>query len=210
MLVDAHSLPKWVQNPLTARIKIMAQADITERRTPQDGSFTIRHADRLIDVRVSVLPTMEGESSCCGSSTARCAAAARSARFLGRRPAAHSHPAAAARRHDPRHGPDRQRQVEHALRDDPGDLFAERNIVTIEDPVEFKIPASRKSTVKEKQGLTSRPAALASLRQDPDVIMVGEIRDRETAEIAFRAALDRPPGAVDAAHRTTPRRRSRG
>src|SRR6185295_11879565 len=61
MLVDAHALPKWVQNPLTARIKIMAKADITERRTPQDGSFTIRHAERLIDVRASVLPTTEGE-----------------------------------------------------------------------------------------------------------------------------------------------------
>ncbi|MBI2962314.1 MAG: Flp pilus assembly complex ATPase component TadA, partial [Deltaproteobacteria bacterium] len=61
ILVDGHRLPKWVQNPLTARIKIMAKADITERRTPQDGHFTIRQEGRLIDVRVSVLPTTDGE-----------------------------------------------------------------------------------------------------------------------------------------------------
>jgi len=61
MLVDGHQLPKWVQHPLTARIKIMAKADITERRTPQDGHFTLRHDGRLVDVRASVLPTTDGE-----------------------------------------------------------------------------------------------------------------------------------------------------
>src|SRR6266542_3144106 len=61
MLVEGHQLPKGVQNPLTARIKTMAKADITERRTPQDGHFTIRHDGRLVDVRVSVLPTTDGE-----------------------------------------------------------------------------------------------------------------------------------------------------
>ena len=189
MLVDAHSLPKWVQNPLTARIKIMAKADITERRTPQDGSFTIRHADRLIDVRVSVLPTMEGEKFVL--------------RLLD--------PNALPRQLDQLgFSADDLARIRRLLRRPEGIMLVtgptgsgktstlcamiqeiytpQRNIVTIENPVEYKLPGVSQVDIKEKQGLTFATVLRSVLRQDPDVIMVGEIRDRETADIAFRAA----------------------
>jgi len=186
MLVDAHSLPKWVQNPLTARIKIMAKADITERRTPQDGSFTIRHAsawstcaprsadDRRREVRA---PTARSE---------RHAAAARPTRARVTRPRRIAR-CCGGRRHDPL-TVRRQRQVEHAQRDDPGDLLAAAE--HRDDRESGRVPARGVTQVEvnEKQGLTFATVLRSVLRQDPDVIMVGEIRDRETAEIAFRAA----------------------
>jgi type II secretory ATPase GspE/PulE/Tfp pilus assembly ATPase PilB-like protein/FixJ family two-component response regulator len=189
MLVDAHALPKWVQNPLTARIKIMAKADITERRTPQDGSFTIRHADRLIDVRVSVLPTTDGEKFVL--------------RLLD--------PNALPRQLDQLgFSADDLTRIRRLLRRPEGIILVtgptgsgktstlcamiqeiyspQRNIVTIENPVEYKLPGVNQVDIKEKQGLTFATVLRSVLRQDPDVIMVGEIRDRETADIAFRAA----------------------
>jgi type IV pilus assembly protein PilB len=189
MLVEGHQLPKWVQNPLTARIKIMAKADITERRTPQDGHFTIRHDERLIDVRVSVLPTTDGEKFVL--------------RLLD--------PNATARKLDALGmGPEDLAKIRQLIRKPEGmilvtgptgsgkssslcamieEIFSpHRNIVTIENPVEFNIKGVTQVDVNEKQGLTFASVLRSVLRQDPDVIMVGEIRDRETAEIAFRAA----------------------
>ncbi len=189
MLVEGHQLPKWVQNPLTARIKIMAKADITERRTPQDGHFTIRHDERLIDVRVSVMPTTDGEKFVL--------------RLLD--------PNATSRKLDALGmGPEDLAKIRQLIRKPEGmilvtgptgsgksstlcamieEIFSpHRNIVTIENPVEFNIKGVTQVEVNEKQGLTFASVLRSVLRQDPDVIMVGEIRDRETAEIAFRAA----------------------
>jgi type IV pilus assembly protein PilB len=189
MLVEGHQLPKWVQNPLTARIKIMAKADITERRTPQDGHFTIRHDERLVDVRVSVMPTTDGEKFVL--------------RLLD--------PNATARKLDALGmGPEDVAKIRNLIRKPEGmilvtgptgsgksstlcamieEIFSpHRNIVTIENPVEFNIKGVTQVEVNEKQGLTFASVLRSVLRQDPDVIMVGEIRDRETAEIAFRAA----------------------
>ena len=189
MLVEGHQLPKWVQNPLTARIKIMAKADITERRTPQDGHFTIRHDERLVDVRVSVLPTTDGEKFVL--------------RLLD--------PNATSRKLDALGmSPQDLAKVRQLIRKPEGMILVtgptgsgksstlcamieetfspHRNIVTIENPVEFNIKGVTQVEVNEKQGLTFASVLRSVLRQDPDVIMVGEIRDRETAEIAFRAA----------------------
>ena len=189
MLVEGHQLPKWVQNPLTARIKIMAKADITERRTPQDGHFTIRHDERLVDVRVSVLPTTDGEKFVL--------------RLLD--------PNATSRKLDALGmSPQDLAKIRQLIRKPEGmilvtgptgsgksstlcamieEIFSpHRNIVTIENPVEFNIKGVTQVEVNEKQGLTFASVLRSVLRQDPDVIMVGEIRDRETAEIAFRAA----------------------
>jgi type IV pilus assembly protein PilB len=189
MLVDGHKLPKWVQSPITARIKIMAKADITERRTPQDGHFTVRHQSRSVDVRVSVLPTTDGEKFVL--------------RLLD--------PDGAARRLDQLGASFADlEKIRMLLRKPEGmilvtgptgsgkssTLYAmiqeiyspRRNIVTIENPVEYNVKGVSQVDINEKQGLTFATVLRSVLRQDPDVIMVGEIRDRETAEIAFRAA----------------------
>jgi type IV pilus assembly protein PilB len=189
MLVEGHQLPKWVQNPLTARIKIMAKADITERRTPQDGHFTIRHDERLVDVRVSVLPTTDGEKFVL--------------RLLD--------PSATTRKLDSLGmSPEDLEKIRRLIRRPEGmilvtgptgsgksstlcamieEIFSpQRNIITIENPVEFNIKGVTQVEINEKQGLTFASVLRSVLRQDPDVIMVGEIRDRETAEVAFRAA----------------------
>jgi type IV pilus assembly protein PilB len=189
MLVDGHQLPKWVQNPLTARIKIMAKADITERRTPQDGHFTIRHDGRLVDVRASVLPTTDGEKFVL--------------RLLD--------PGGTLRRLDQLgFAPHNLETIRQLIRKPEGMILVtgptgsgksstlcamiqeiyspQLNIVTIENPVEFNIPGVSQVDINDKQGLDFATVLRSVLRQDPDVIMVGEIRDRETAEIAFRAA----------------------
>ncbi len=189
ILIDGHQLPKWVQNPLTARIKIMARADITERRTPQDGHFTIRQGGRIVDIRVSVLPTTDGE------------------KFVLRLLDPNSVP----RRLDQIGMAGRDLEVVRELIRKPEGIILvtgptgsgksstlcamiqeiftpERNIVTIENPVEFNLKGVTQVEINEKQDLTFAAVLRSVLRQDPDVIMVGEIRDHETAEIAFRAA----------------------
>jgi len=189
MLVDGHQLPKWVQNPLTARIKIMAKADITERRTPQDGHFTIRHDGRLVDVRVSVLPTTDGEKFVL--------------RLLD--------PNGAPRQLDQLgFSPRDLEKIRQVIRKPEGMILVtgptgsgksstlcamiqeiytpQLNIVTIENPVEFNMKGVSQVDINEKQGLNFATVLRSVLRQDPDVIMVGEIRDQETADIAFRAA----------------------
>ena len=189
MLVDGHQLPKWVQNPLTARIKIMAKADITERRTPQDGHFTIRHDGRLVDVRASVLPTTDGEKFVL--------------RLLD--------PDGGTRQLDQLgFAPRDLERIRQLIRKPEGMILVtgptgsgksstlcamiqeiyspQLNIVTIENPVEFNIKGVSQVDVNDKQGLGFATVLRSVLRQDPDVIMVGEIRDQETAEVAFRAA----------------------
>jgi type II secretory ATPase GspE/PulE/Tfp pilus assembly ATPase PilB-like protein len=189
MLVDGHQLPKWVQNPLTARIKIMAKADITERRTPQDGHFTLRHDGRLVDVRVSVLPTTDGEKFVL--------------RLLD--------PNGSLRTLDQLGMSERDcEKIRQLLQKSEGMILVtgptgsgktstlcamiseavspRRNVVTIENPVEFNLKGVSQVDINDKQGLTFATVLRSVLRQDPDVIMVGEIRDRETAEVAFRAA----------------------
>jgi type IV pilus assembly protein PilB len=189
MLVDGHKLPKWVQNPITARIKIMAKADITERRTPQDGHFTMRHEGRVVDVRVSVLPTTDGEKF-----VLRLLDPNGTARKLDQLGASFAD----------------LEKIRSLLSKSEGmvlvtgptgsgkssTLYAmiqeiyspRRNIVTIENPVEYNVKGVSQVDINERQGLTFATVLRSVLRQDPDVIMVGEIRDRETAEIAFRAA----------------------
>ncbi|HSD09794.1 MAG TPA: ATPase, T2SS/T4P/T4SS family [Candidatus Binatia bacterium] len=189
MLVEGHQLPKWVQNPLTARIKIMAKADITERRTPQDGHFTIRHDERLVDVRVSVLPTTDGEKFVLRLLDPN--ATTRKLDSLGMSP----QDLAKIRQHIRKPegmilvtGPTGSGKSSTLCAIIEEIFSPNRNIVTIENPVEFNIKGVTQVEINEKQGLTFASVLRSVLRQDPDVIMVGEIRDRETAEIAFRAA----------------------
>ncbi|BCJ86002.1 GspE/PulE family protein [Effusibacillus dendaii] len=172
------------------RIKVLAEMDIAERRMPQDGSFQQETSQGMIDVRVSSLPTVSGEKL--------------ALRLLRRQPLFDSIQQLCLK-------PDLLQELQGVLAQMHGmlivtgptgcgkstTLFAilrslqtdRLNIVTLEDPVESRIAGINQVQINEKAGLTFAKGLRSILRQDPDVIMVGEIRDGETAEIAVRAAL---------------------
>ena len=172
-----------------ARLKIMAHLDIAERRLPQDGRINLELDGNSIDVRVATIPTVEGESVT--------PPPAQPAEFniekLGL-DAAHPQRRSTSllklpQRHHPRHRPDRFRQIDHPLHVPARTQHADRRIVTIEDPVENKLDGVMQIAVKPEINLTFAAGLRSILRGDPNVVMVGEMRDLETAEIAIRAAL---------------------
>jgi general secretion pathway protein E len=175
---------------IVSRLKIMAELDIAERRLPQDGHIRLRLQSRQVDVRVSTLPTLRGESvvlRLLDKERGRIALAG-----LGM-------------------AADTQAQFEEVVRRPHGivlstgptgsgkttTLYAavdlirtgREKILTVEDPVEYQLPGVPQVPVNERAGVTFATALRALLRQDPDVMLVGEIRDPETAEIATQAAL---------------------
>jgi type II secretory ATPase GspE/PulE/Tfp pilus assembly ATPase PilB-like protein/CheY-like chemotaxis protein len=189
VLEDVLEVPKWAQNSVIARLKIMAKLDITERRIPQDGNLRVRCGEKQIDLRVSSLPTPYGEKIVI--------------RVLN--------PDSGVRALDRIGLSDRDFTVVRQMAETPEGIILvtgptgsgktttlysmlktihspEINIVTVEDPIEYHIAGITQVHVNEKQGLTFASALRSLLRQDPDVILVGEIRDRETAQIAFQAA----------------------
>ena len=176
---------------LISRLKIMADLDIAEKRLPQDGRITLRIGTRAVDVRVSTLPI--------GARRARRAASARQERskltlesvgMQGDTLARFEHLIAPAARHHPGDRPDRLGQDHHAVRRAAaGSTRASSNIMTVEDPIEYELPGVGQTQVNAKIDLTFAKALRAILRQDPDVIMIGEIRDLETAQIAIQASL---------------------
>ena len=183
-------LPKELQGAVTARIKVMANMDIAENRLPQDGRISFNAGGRDIDLRVSTFPTTQGENLVLRILD-------RSKLVLGLEQLGIA--------------PDQLTTFKRLLMRPNGIILAsgptgsgktttlysgltylnseERNIMTIEDPVEYEIPGIRQSQVNVKAGLTFGAGLRSLLRQDPDVIMVGEMRDEETVEIAIRAAL---------------------
>jgi type IV pilus assembly protein PilB len=190
MLIEIARPPLNLRTRLAARLKVMARLDISERRLPQDGAMKIRlDAQRAIDFRVNTLPTVFGEKIVLRLLDARTASFGIDA--LG-------------------FAPDQRRLFETALAEPQGMILAtgptgsgktvtlytginllnteERNISTAEDPVELKVPGVNQVNVQPRIGLDFASALRAFLRQDPDVVMVGEIRDLETAEIAVKAA----------------------
>lgn len=175
---------------LISRIKVMASLDIAEKRVPQDGRMALRIGGRAIDVRVSTLPSSHGErvvlrlldknSVSFGSADAGHAARpARSGRCADRPPA----------RHHPRHRSDRLRESTTLYAALSRLDARERNIMTIEDPVEYELEGIGQTQVNAKVEMTFARGLRAILRQDPDVVLVGEIRDGETAQIAVQASL---------------------
>ncbi|MBW8784120.1 MAG: type II/IV secretion system protein [Novosphingobium sp.] len=175
---------------LVSRIKIMARLDIAEKRVPQDGRVTLRIAEHEIDVRVSTIPTQHGERVVM--------------RLLDR----------GSVRLDLSHlgmsGRDEQKLL--TLLDRPNGMIVvsgptgsgktttlyaalsilndrKRNIMTVEDPIEYELEGIAQTQVNPRTDMTFARGLRAILRQDPDVIMVGEIRDRETAEVAMRASM---------------------
>ena len=190
MLFDAEAPPRRLQAAVTSRIKIMAEMNIAERRLPQDGRIRVTPRGRRVDIRVSTIPTVHGESIVMRCSTAP--SVFLPLEKLGFEPASPAlrahHPAAA--RHPPGHRAHRLRQDDDALRGARQDQLARtRKIITVEDPVEYQLKGVNQIQVKPKIGLTFAGGPRHIVRQDPDVILVGEIRDLETAEIAIQASL---------------------
>jgi type II secretory ATPase GspE/PulE/Tfp pilus assembly ATPase PilB-like protein/8-oxo-dGTP pyrophosphatase MutT (NUDIX family) len=190
MLKEVMVLPKAVGVPLVSRIKIMSQMDIADRLRPQGGRARVSINGARVDLRVSTLPASHGEKVVIRILDSR--AALRSVESLGL---------------DPVDGPRMQKllDVREGLILVTGPtgsgktttlyaglrLLQHRgvNIITVEDPVEYRIPGIVQVQIHEKAGLTFASALRSVLRQDPDVVLIGEIRDRETAAIAIQASL---------------------
>jgi type IV pilus assembly protein PilB len=182
--------PKVLQSGIISRIKVMADIDIAERRLPQDGRVSMTVGDRMVDLRVATIPTVHGESVVI--------------RIL-RRSSDHTRLA------DLSLLPEQKAKFEYAFRQPWGAVFVTgptgsgkttslyaalrelneptRNIITIEDPVEYRLDGIKQVQVNARAGLSFANALRSFLRADPDVILVGEIRDKETATIAIEASL---------------------
>ena len=181
---------KRIAGALAQRLKLMAGLDISEKRLPQDGRFSVRLRDQTLDVRLSTLPTTYGESV-----VMRLLSQASGLRNLGKI----GMPDAMLKRFREVLG----RSAGLVLVTGPtgsgktstlyaalGEInAAELKVITVEDPVEYRLPGITQVQVNEKIELTFAKVLRATLRQDPDVILVGEMRDAETAEIGLRAAI---------------------
>jgi type IV pilus assembly protein PilB len=189
-LLDATPPPKQLQLALASRFKIMSSLDIAERRLPQDGRMRVKVSGKDYDLRVSVLPTVHGEKIVLRVLDKTSLSA--SVDKLGLDPDTFRQFKAAI---DAPHGlilvtgptgSGKTTTLYSALNElnDPA-----YNIVTVEDPVEYQVPGINQVPTKKEIGLTFANALRSILRQDPDIIMIGEIRDTETAEIAIEAAL---------------------
>ncbi|TCP65429.1 GspE/PulE family protein [Baia soyae] len=189
-LLETHRVPVEHAPALLSRIKVMSQLDLGERRLPQDGAMTIHLDEMAAEVRVSLLPTLYGEKAVL--------------RLLQTKKEL-------IQLHHLGMDPEELGRLEQILQRYTGlvivtgptgsgkstSLYAmlqclndsARNVITLEDPVEVQIPGINQVQVHPKAGMNFSVGLRAILRQDPDVIMIGEIRDLETAEIAIRAAL---------------------
>jgi general secretion pathway protein E len=190
ILYDMESIPKNAQDAITSRIKVMGQLDIAERRLPQDGRASVRIGDGEVDVRISVVPTAEGE---------RCVLRLldKSARVYELENIGLDEQNLATLKHYVNFphgiilvtGPTGSGKTTTLYGSLTAISTGEKNILTIEDPVEYQLDGISQVQVNTKKGLTFSAGLRSFLRQDPDVMMVGEIRDVETAEIAIRAAI---------------------
>ncbi|MDD5070164.1 MAG: ATPase, T2SS/T4P/T4SS family [Candidatus Omnitrophica bacterium] len=190
VLYDMPSPSEALYLPIISRIKILAKLDIAEKRLPQDGGYMVKLAGSLIDLRVSSLPTIYGEKIVLRIlDKSRVPLNLASLGFL----------------------PEEFKMIKKGISASHGLVFlvgptgsgksttlyaclnelneASKNILTVEDPVEYRMDRINQVHVKPEIGLTFASALRSFLRQDPDIILVGEVRDLETAEICIRAAL---------------------
>jgi type IV pilus assembly protein PilB len=190
VLLDATPPPKEMQLALTSRFKIMSNLDIAERRLPQDGRMRVRVSGKDFDLRVSAMPTVHGEKMVLrvldkSNLSASVDKLGLDAETFKQFRAAIDAPHGLLLVTGPT-GSGKTTTLYSALNELNNPIF---NIVTVEDPVEFQIPGINQVPTKKDIGLTFASALRSILRQDPDIIMIGEIRDTETAEIAIEAAL---------------------
>lgn len=190
VLHDAATHPRQYQAAVISRIKVMANLNIAERRVPQDGRVRLRLSDRELDLRVSTLPTVHGESAVLRILDR--GTGVRELTELGMGPSIEdaferlvSRPHGIILVTGPT-GSGKTTTLYAALQriNAPG-----VKIVTVEDPVEYQLPGVTQIPVSPKAGRTFATVMRSILRHDPDIIMIGEMRDRETAEIAVQAAL---------------------
>ncbi|MFH1198887.1 MAG: type II secretion system ATPase GspE [Candidatus Omnitrophota bacterium] len=190
ILHEVQLLPKHLQNVLSSRIKVMARMDIAETRNPQDGRIQIRIESKNLDLRVSSFPTVYGENIVL--------------RILDKTSVLRGLEELGFAENDLKEfnkvihrpngivlvtGPTGSGKTTTLYSALSTINSTEKNIITIEDPVEYEIPLIRQTQINPKAGLTFANGLRSILRQDPDIIMVGEIRDKETAEIAIQASL---------------------
>lgn len=190
LLRDILTVPRELQSAVTARLKVMANLDISERRIPQDGRFNVKVRGKDIDLRISTLPTVYGEKIV--------------ARLLDKSGSNLDHSSLGLTGEDLEKykrlinikngvilivGPtgSGKSTTMYAMINDLN--TREVNLVTLEDPVEYNIDGVNQVQINEKTGMTFAKGLRSVLRQDPDIICVGEIRDGETAEIAMRSAI---------------------
>ncbi len=190
VLQQGHCLPKVVRTGIVSRIKILSKLDIAEVRVPQDGSFSFNFLNRRYDMRVSTMPTIYGENLVIrilgsGGAILRLASLGfdnddtERLRRLFLKPYGMILICGAT-------GSGKTTTLYAALREI--DLI-EKNVLTVEDPVEYRLSMVKQTSVNEKAGYSFEAAGRTFMRQDPDVILLGEIRDEETATIALRASI---------------------
>ncbi len=189
VLRDYTRVPKWLHGPVVSRLKILAKLDIAERRIPQDGRVNVLYQGRSIDLRVSTLPTHFGEKMVLrvlgGAKAPDISALGLSKPQEALLQSSISQPQGMILVTGPTgSGKTTTLYALLAWHHKP-----EVNIVTVEDPIEYQLAGINQVQINPKAGLTFASALRSILRQDPDVILVGETRDRETAEIAFQAAM---------------------
>jgi general secretion pathway protein E len=190
VLQEAPSPPRSMAPAVISRLKVMANLDIAERRTPQDGRIRLALQDRQVDVRVSTVPTLHGESVVLRlldkeQGTLDMSALGMSTADLARFEDVLTRPHGVVLATGPT-GSGKTTTLYAALQ---RLRTGREKILTVEDPVEYQLAGIPQVPVNEKVGVTFASALRALLRQDPDVMLVGEIRDGETAEIATQAAL---------------------
>ncbi len=190
VLMEAMTIPKNLQAPLVSRLKIMAEMNIAERRVPQDGRIEVRHQGQEFDLRVSSIPTPFGEKIVArildkGNAMIGLQKLGFTAENQAKIEELISQPNGMFLCTGPTGSgkTTTQYSVLHMLNS------IERNIITVEDPIEYQLGGISQVQVNKKAGLTFGTALRSFLRQDPDIIMVGEMRDLETAEIAIEASL---------------------
>jgi len=190
---DLYEIPPPSQQlipALISRVKIMSKMDIAERRLPQDGGFSLKIGKKLIDFRISTMPTIFGEKIVIrildkASISFDLEELGLSGKLLEYHRAASNRPYGLIFLTGPT-GSGKSTTLYATLKEV---ATADKNIITIEDPVEYKFEGINQTQVKPNIGLTFAAGVRTSLRQDPDVILVGEVRDLETAQSCVRAAL---------------------
>jgi len=190
VLNEKLSLPKGHQAPLTSRIKVMARMDIAERYVPQDGRIGIRIGDRDVDIRVGSIPTRHGERIALrildtSSGLISLEELGMDSSDMARHKALLSHPEGMVLFTGPT-GSGKTTTMYAILQSLSRPNV---NIITVEDPVEYDLPGISQIQVNERAGVTFASALRSILRQDPDIIMVGEMRDFETAHIGVQSSL---------------------
>ena len=190
VLADKIHIPHHLHQSLVSRLKIMSELDISERRRPQDGRITVKTPMRMVDLRISTLPTINGEKIVMrildrNSTVHTIDKLGFSSSDVGRVTDMVAKPQGIILATGPT-GSGKTTTLYSLLQHD---ATPDKNYVTIEDPVEYYLDMAGQVLIREKIGLTFPAVLRALLRQDPDVILLGEIRDFNTAEVAFHAAL---------------------